>query len=210
MLSKVWRKGPGHYDTIFVNTDPSFDGMQGLEVARVCLFFSFSHEGIEYPCALVHWFSCVGGLWENIGMWVVELDISDNGKTINHYHSPQYNCSSITPPSSICVENMFQRFLLFTDTLNTFTRFYVNKYTDHHAFEIAFWYFWIFAWGAYICTWYPYFSMLRWNYCVHLRTTCTYHVLHLFLTYLLGWALQPLGTTYDVLRLLPTLTNLTL
>jgi hypothetical protein len=36
---KSWRKGPGHYDTIFVNTDLSMDGMQGLEVARVHLFF---------------------------------------------------------------------------------------------------------------------------------------------------------------------------
>jgi hypothetical protein len=57
---KSWRKGPGHYDTIFVNTDPSMDGMQGLEVAHVRLFFSFSYEGVKYPCALVHWFSCVG------------------------------------------------------------------------------------------------------------------------------------------------------
>jgi hypothetical protein len=79
---KSWRKGPGRYDTIFINTDPSFNGMQGLEVARVRLFFSFSHEGVEYPCALVHWFSRVGGLQENTGMWVVELDISDDGETI--------------------------------------------------------------------------------------------------------------------------------
>ena len=54
---KSWRKGPGRYDTIFVNTDPSVEGMKGLNVARVKLFFSFSHDGIDYPCALVHWFS---------------------------------------------------------------------------------------------------------------------------------------------------------
>ncbi|KAF8229980.1 hypothetical protein L208DRAFT_1101446, partial [Tricholoma matsutake] len=29
---KSWQKGPGHYNTIFVNTDPSIDGMQVLEV----------------------------------------------------------------------------------------------------------------------------------------------------------------------------------
>ncbi|KAF8233892.1 hypothetical protein L208DRAFT_1006870, partial [Tricholoma matsutake] len=29
---KSWQKGPGRYDTIFVNTNPSMDGMQGLEV----------------------------------------------------------------------------------------------------------------------------------------------------------------------------------
>ena len=28
--------------------------------------------------------------------------------------------------------------LSFSDTLNKFASFYVNKYVDHHAFEIAF------------------------------------------------------------------------
>ena len=48
--------------------------MRGLDVARVQLFFSFSHDGIEYPCALVHWFSREGDLPSvNTGMWVVSL-----------------------------------------------------------------------------------------------------------------------------------------
>ena len=57
---KSWKNGPGRYDTIFVNTDSSVYGMRGLDVARVRLFFSFSHNGVEYPCVLVHWFSRVG------------------------------------------------------------------------------------------------------------------------------------------------------
>ena len=44
---KSWRKGPGHYDTIFVNTDPSMEGMQELNIVRVQLFFSFSHDGVD-------------------------------------------------------------------------------------------------------------------------------------------------------------------
>jgi len=59
---KSWRKGPGCYNTIFVNTDPSVEGMQGLNIAHVWLFFSFTHEGVEYPCSLIHWFSHVGNL----------------------------------------------------------------------------------------------------------------------------------------------------
>ena len=44
------------------------------------LFFSFSHDGVNYPSALVHWFSCVGDLPdEHMGMWVVELDVLDDG-----------------------------------------------------------------------------------------------------------------------------------
>jgi hypothetical protein len=57
---KSWQKGPGRYNTIFVNTDLSMDSMQGLEVTRVCPFVSFSHEGVKYPCALVYWLSHVG------------------------------------------------------------------------------------------------------------------------------------------------------
>jgi hypothetical protein len=133
---KSWRKGPGRYDTIFVNTDPSMDGMQGLEVACVRLFFSFSHEGIEYPCALVHWFSHVGDLQDNTGMWIVEPDMSDNGETIVAiiHLDTIVRASHLLP---VFGEGRVSKTLSFTDTLDTFTRFYVNKYADHHAFEIA-------------------------------------------------------------------------
>ncbi|KIM70992.1 hypothetical protein PILCRDRAFT_17521 [Piloderma croceum F 1598] len=36
-----WRKEGPRYDCIFVNTDPTQNGMRGLEVARVRAFFSF-------------------------------------------------------------------------------------------------------------------------------------------------------------------------
>ncbi|KAI9463519.1 hypothetical protein BJY52DRAFT_1202845 [Lactarius psammicola] len=68
-----WRHGPGRYDTIFVNTDSAAEGMLGLDVACVRLFFSFSFEGTYYPCALVHWFACKGDSPDDItGMWIVE------------------------------------------------------------------------------------------------------------------------------------------
>jgi len=38
---KSWRNGPGHYDMIFINTDSLMEGMQGLDVACVQLFFHF-------------------------------------------------------------------------------------------------------------------------------------------------------------------------
>ena len=37
---KVWRKGPAQYDTIFVYTDPSKEGMQDLEIT-LFLFLSW-------------------------------------------------------------------------------------------------------------------------------------------------------------------------
>jgi hypothetical protein len=133
-----WRKGPSRYDTIFINTDPSKEGMRGLDVARVRLFFSISHDGVEYSCALVHWFSRVGDLPDaDTGMWVVKPDISDDGKdliSIIHLDTVVRACHLIPLFGS----QLIPRTLLCTDTLNTFTHFYVNKYVDHHAFEIAF------------------------------------------------------------------------
>lgn len=132
---KSWRKGAGRYDTIFFNADSSVEGMRGLNVARVRLFFSFTHEGVEYPCALVHWFSRVGDLPdERTGMWVVEPDSSDDHTSIIHLDTI-VRASHLLP---VFGQERVSRTLSFTDTLDTFTRFYVNKYIDHHAFEIAF------------------------------------------------------------------------
>jgi len=57
---KSWRKGAPRHDCIFVETDPDAPGMAGLDIARVRLFFSCKFNGVQYPCALVHWFSRVG------------------------------------------------------------------------------------------------------------------------------------------------------
>ena len=66
--------------TLFVNTDASMQGIGGLGVTCMLLFFLFSHNGIKYPCALVHWFSCTSELPnENTGMWVVKSDLGNDG-----------------------------------------------------------------------------------------------------------------------------------
>jgi hypothetical protein len=46
---KSWRKGPGRYDMIFVNTDSSMEGMQGLDIACVRLFFRFIMKVLITP-----------------------------------------------------------------------------------------------------------------------------------------------------------------
>jgi len=136
---KSWRNGPRRYDTIFINTDPSVEGMRGLDVARVRLFFSFSHDGTQYPCALVHWFSRVGDSPnDNTGMWIVEPDTSDNDDkpltSIIHLDTIVW-AAHLLP---VFGHEYVPRTLSFTDTLDSFTSFYVNKYADHHSFEIAF------------------------------------------------------------------------
>jgi hypothetical protein len=135
---KSWRKGPPRYDTVFVNTDSSADGMRGLDIARTRLFFSFSHNGIKYPCALVDWFSRVGDVPnDNTGMWVVEPSILDDGtKFTSIIHLDTVVRAAHLLP--VFGRGHISRTLTHSDTLNEFPRFYVNKYADHHSFEIAF------------------------------------------------------------------------
>jgi len=132
---KSWRKGPGRYDTIFVNTD--LPGMGGLDIARVRLFFSFSHDGVYYSCALVRWFTRVADSPDDCtGMWVVEPDDEERPFSIIHLDTvvraahllPVFGSGTGQVPKT----------LSFTDTLDTFKTFYVNKFVDHHAFEIIF------------------------------------------------------------------------
>jgi hypothetical protein len=134
---KSWRKGPGRYDTIFVNTDPLVEGMRGLDIARVRLFFSFSHHGVKYSCALVRWYSRVGDSPDNnTGMWIVEPDMLVNGGAVASiiHLDTIVRASHLLP---VFGPQCVSRTISFTNTLDTFQAFYVNKYIDHHAFEIA-------------------------------------------------------------------------
>lgn len=133
-----WRKGPARYDCIFVETDPDAPGMRGLDIARIRLFFSFTYNGTSYPCALVHWFSCVDELPESdTGMWVVEPEFADDGRpfaSVIHLDTI-VRAAHLLP---VFGEGFVSKTLSFTDTLDKFSTFYVNKYVDHHAFETAF------------------------------------------------------------------------
>ena len=76
-----WRHGGPRYNCVFMNTDDLELGMHGLNVACTRLFFSVTMNRVKFPCALVHWFSRVGDFPDkNMGMWVVEPDVWDNGQ----------------------------------------------------------------------------------------------------------------------------------
>jgi hypothetical protein len=135
---KSWRKGAPRHDCIFVETDPDAPGMAGLDIARVCLFFSCKFNGVQYPCALVHWFSRVGQSADpGTGMWVVEPDVTDDGVPITSviHLDTVIRAAHLLP---VFKEENVSRDLFHYDTLNEFRSFYVNKFVDHHAFEIAF------------------------------------------------------------------------
>jgi hypothetical protein len=86
----------------------------------------------------VHWFSRVGDSPDvDTGMWVIKPDSTDDGEnlvSIIHLDTVVRACQLIP----IFGPQIVSRTLSCTDTLDSFTYFYVNKYVDHHAFEIAF------------------------------------------------------------------------
>lgn len=133
-----WRGGYPRYDCVFILNDPLLPCFQGLLVARVRLLFSFKHEEIFYPCALVSWFSPVSETPdEDTGMWVVEPTLDQRKKEVQAV--VHLDCivrgAHLLP---VAGKDYLPPHFHFSDSLDAFSSFYVNKFADHHAFEIAF------------------------------------------------------------------------
>lgn len=132
-----WRRGPGRYDCLFVKSDPDQKGMLGLDVARARLFFSFTFRGKFYPCVLVHWYSRVyDHPDEDTGMWIIKRDRSDDGAlsaSVLHLDSVLRAAHLI----GVYGDGLLQRGLSPLLSLDIFNSYYVNKFIDHHCFEIA-------------------------------------------------------------------------
>jgi hypothetical protein len=132
-----WRGGQARHDCVFIAKDTT-PGFSGLHVARVRLFFSFKHNGVEHEVALVHWYEPIGHEpCQLTRMWRVEPDVDANqdplvgvvhiGTILRAAHLiPIYGDQHI--PTTVNFEN----------SLELFKAFYVNKFADHHSHEIAF------------------------------------------------------------------------
>lgn len=130
-----WRHGPARYDTVFVRTDHA-EGMRGLDVARVRLFFSFTFRGKFYPCALVNWYSRVGdGPDDDTGMWIVEAEKDARGAP----SAAVLHLDTIVRAAHLIgiYGNDFVPRITPEESLDFFPNFYVNKFVDHHSFVIA-------------------------------------------------------------------------
>ncbi|KAI5999626.1 hypothetical protein EDD15DRAFT_2386382 [Pisolithus albus] len=135
----MWRNEGPRFDCIFVVTDPQAEGMRGLDVARILCFFSFKYQGTLYPCAVVHWFDRVGdGPDIATGMWTVRPRYhTHNLRNIAIVHIDTiYRAAHLIPVYSS--HNINARDIRPHQSYDVFRLFYVNKYADHHTFEIVF------------------------------------------------------------------------
>ena len=108
--------------------------MSNLLIARVLLFFSFTFNDELHQCALIHWFSVFGDQPDpDNGMWVVSPDYSNGARVLSVIHIDSiFRAAHLLP---IFDTTTLPRTLNYTQTLDLFQGFYVNKYIDYHAYE---------------------------------------------------------------------------
>jgi len=112
--------------------------MSSLLVARVHLLFRFSHDGINYPCALVRWYSTSDEPDPATGFWVVEPEFTHRGTR----HMGVIHLDSIVQGAHLLPrfpsDAPVYREINYMNVLDLYTSFYVNKFINHHTFKIAF------------------------------------------------------------------------
>ncbi|KAF8162169.1 hypothetical protein K438DRAFT_1618578, partial [Mycena galopus ATCC 62051] len=82
-----WRKHETRRDCAFVVENQEECGFRGMSVVCVRLFFSFTYDGVDYPCALVEWFKKVGRSPDpETGMWIVEPEMKGKSRLMTIVH----------------------------------------------------------------------------------------------------------------------------
>lgn len=111
----------------------------GIEVARVLVFLCIKHMGRFYPSAAVHWYTRLHDEPdEDTGMWIVRPAFTGIGRNrtpvISIIHLDTIVRAAHLIGVSLRTETPEE--LQSHQSLDHFTTFYVNKYVDHHAFEL--------------------------------------------------------------------------
>ncbi|KAF8815301.1 hypothetical protein BYT27DRAFT_7226011 [Phlegmacium glaucopus] len=132
-----WRRGPACHDCIFIERNPDEVGFAALGVAQVRFFFSFQFDDVVYPCALIHWFEMFGDSpCPNTGMWMVQPDTRLRQRVTSVIHIDLVLRAAHL--IGVYGSEFIPQTLTHSQSLHAFKLFYVNKYIDHHAHEIAF------------------------------------------------------------------------
>ena len=130
-----WHKGPPRYDCALVTTDPNLNGIHGLDVARVLLFFSLEFQNKEYPCALIQWYIKTSEEPDEVtGMWTVECEMKDGEPFVSVIH---LDCIMRAAHLVPMYGDGFIPMIDPSNTLDAFKLYFINKYADHHVCEIT-------------------------------------------------------------------------
>ncbi|OBZ74391.1 hypothetical protein A0H81_05422 [Grifola frondosa] len=131
-----WHTAP-QFDCTFVNCDADVDGIHGLGIVRIYLFFSFKFWNMHYPCALVRWFRRTSDEPdEDTGMYIVCPETKNHSPVLSVIHLD----TIVRAAHLIGVygDKPVPRGLTEHQALDAFRFFYVNRFADHHTFETVF------------------------------------------------------------------------
>ena len=132
-----WRGKVPRRDCAFVVEDEDKPGMKGMSVVRIRVFFSFDHEGVTYPCALVEWFKTYGRSPDvETGMWKVRREYKNGIHVTSVVHLDTILRGAHLLP--VFGKEFLPVDFDPADTLDAFHAYYINKYADHHSHEIIF------------------------------------------------------------------------
>lgn len=121
-------------DTVFVVLDESKGGMEGMEIGRVLLFFSFHYRRESFSCALINWFIHDEEPDRDTGMWTVQLEHDRQGQPtveVIDINTIARGAHLLPVYGSSRVPDDFSHH----DTLDSYNSFFVNHFIDHHAHE---------------------------------------------------------------------------
>ena len=130
-----WRGGAPRRDCAFIVEDDDMAGMGGMAVVRILLLFSVTFGGVQYPCALVEWFRKIG-CDPITGMWVVRPDRTRGRRDRTVVHLDAFLRAAHLIP--VYGKEIIPLDFNHTYSLDTFEAYYVNKYIDHHSYDIVF------------------------------------------------------------------------
>ncbi|KAG6888151.1 hypothetical protein C0992_009495 [Termitomyces sp. T32_za158] len=130
-----WRGMHSRHDTVLVETGAGQHSIHGMTIARVLLFFSFIWEDTHYACALVHWLIPVGHEPDHeTGLWVVKPEFDARHRhTLAVIHIDTIARGVHLLP--IYGSNFLPESFHFSQSLDAFRAYFVNRYIDHYAYE---------------------------------------------------------------------------
>ena len=131
-----WRGAGERHDCAFVVEDDKKPGMSGMAVVRIKLLFSFQYNDVQFSCALVEWFDRVR-YDDSTGMWIVRPSSTRGRRDKSVLHLDCLLRAAHLIP--VYADNQpLPLDFHYSYSLHAFGAYYVNKYIDHNANELAF------------------------------------------------------------------------
>ncbi len=111
--------------------------MSGYIISHILLFFSFKYAGEDFPIALVWWYTLSdnAGCRDKVtGMWLIECEFRGEEPHLVVVHVGSIYCAVHLIP--FFRKEWVPQGFSHNNTLDKYTKFYVNRFADHHSFEI--------------------------------------------------------------------------